>query len=102
MYELKDLLDMCVEYLEKNITDGNVVEIWSLAETLENEKLKKRALDYLGKKQKMMDVVPGLRETLKDPHFMESLVNYMSAQMELLAVALERAEVKIKLDGPWP
>jgi len=95
---------MCAEYLEKNIliADANVVEIWSLAETLENEKLKKRALDYLGKKQKMIDVVPGLRETLKDLQVMESLVNYMSAQMNLLAVELESAEVKIELNGCWP
>jgi len=104
MYDVKDLQDMCAEYLEKNIliADANVVEIWSLAETFDNKKLKERALDHLGEKKKMMDVVPGLRETLKDPHFMESLVNYMSAQMKLLAVELERAEVKIELNGCWP
>ena len=91
MYEVTDLHDLCAEYLEKNIADDNVVDIWAVAETTRNEKLKRKALEYLGKKEKMMMEIPRLNETFQDPQLMASLVNYMSARMTLSAAGKEEA-----------
>ena len=91
MYEVTDLHDVCAEYLEKNIADDNVVDIWAVAETTRNEKLKRKALDHLGKKEKMMMEIPRLNETFQDPQLMASLVNYMSARMTLSAAGKEEA-----------
>jgi len=77
--------------LEKNIADDNVVDIWAVAETTRNGKLKRKALDYLGKKEKMMMEIPRLNETFQDPQLMASLVNYMSARMTLSAAGKEEA-----------
>merc|ERR1712029_426293 len=37
MYQVKDLKADCTEYLKRNITDQNVIDVWLGAETLEDE-----------------------------------------------------------------
>merc|ERR1719300_286764 len=74
MYDVVLMRDSCIEHLLHNIKDSNVIDIWSAAETLGHDELKKRALDYLGKKGKKMLEVPGFRETFQSPQMLESLV----------------------------
>ena len=77
MYEVALTRDSCIEHLLNNIKDSNVIAIWSAAETMEHDGLKKRALDYLGKKGKNMLEVPGFRETFQSPQMIESLVQFL-------------------------
>jgi len=93
MYEVRILEDKCVEHLQKSIVDTNVVDIWSLADSIGNDKLKKVALHHLGMKKKMMMDVPGLREALESPHLRENLLMYLSSRM----TAREEEEINITL-----
>jgi len=86
MYQVTDLGDKCSEHLSKNIADANVLRIWSVAETIGNNQLRKRALDHLGKKKGKMLELPGLKEALETPQLRESLVTYLSARMNPDAV----------------
>ena len=83
MYEVKHLQDKCVEHMKKNIKDANVVEIWTGAEKMGNAELKKVTLEYLGKKQKQVLDVPGLKESLHSPQLRESLVMYLAANSRI-------------------
>ena len=52
-YDVKNLLEKCMEHLKKNVDDVNAVEVWTVAEAIGHEELKKVALEYLGKKKWM-------------------------------------------------
>merc|ERR1712029_635151 len=47
MYQVKDLKADCSEYLKRNITDENVVDVWLGAEALEDESLSSTAIEHL-------------------------------------------------------
>jgi len=47
MFQVKDLKADCSQYLKKNITDENVIDIWLGAETLEDESLSSTAIEHL-------------------------------------------------------
>merc|ERR1712112_516558 len=105
MYEMTITRDSCSKHLLNNIKDSNVIDIWSAAETLGHDELKKRALDYLGKKGKKMLEVPGFRETFQSPQMMESLVPFLvdgftPATEKLISVKVEgHGKSKRKVDG---
>jgi len=75
---MADMYEMTItrEFLN-NIKDSNVIEIWSAAETLGHAELKKKALDYLGKKGKKMLEVPGFKDTFQSPQMVETLVPFL-------------------------
>jgi len=77
MYQVKTLEEKCVLYFIETIQDTNAVDIWRVAEMIDNNKLKKVALDYLWKKGETMSDVPGLKETFQSPLLVESLVNFL-------------------------
>ena len=83
MYEVTILLDMCVEFLKKNIVDTNVVDIWSAAETTGSGRLKDVALNHLGRKgEKMLDV-PRMEEAYESPQMMKSLAKYQLMERQV-------------------
>merc|ERR1712088_1195711 len=63
MYDVKNLLEKCIEHLRKNVDDDNAVEVWAVAEAISHEDLKRVALKYLGKKKDKLLEVPGLEES---------------------------------------
>jgi len=80
MYDVKNLMEKCVEHLKKNVGDANAVEVWTVAEAIGHEELKKVALEHLGKKKDKLLEVAGMRESFQSPQLMESLVNYLIRQ----------------------
>ena len=79
MYQVKDLEDKCIQYLMKTIEDSVAVDIWSAAETIGNEDLKKVALNHFGKKSSVQLLqVPGLEESFQSPQLVKSLVTYLA------------------------
>merc|ERR1719259_701969 len=80
MYDLRSLLEMCIEHLRKNMDDGNAVEVWTVAEAIGHEDLKKVALEYLGKKKDKLLEVSGVEESFQEPQLVKSLVNYLIRQ----------------------
>merc|ERR1719259_1547214 len=80
MYDLRSLLEMCIEHLRKNMDDGNAVEVWTVAEAIGHEDLKKVALEYLGKKKEKLLEVSGVEESFQSPQLMKSLVNHLICQ----------------------
>jgi len=77
MYQVKNLEEKCIQYFIETIQDNNAVDIWKVAEMIDNDKLKKVALDYLWKKGETMSDVPGLKDTFHSPKLVESLVNFL-------------------------
>jgi len=79
MYDVKNLLLLCLGHLKKNVDDDNAIEVWTIADAIGNEELKDMALEYLVKKKDKMFEVPQLEESF---HFqsplMRSLFNYLN------------------------
>jgi len=105
-YEVKDLQDLCVRHLLNSIDDSNVVDIWMAAETIDNDKLREGALDYLGNQRNKLLDVPGLEESLESSHLAKSLVKFISHRIlpstssDLITVKVEcrRAGSRTYLD----
>ena len=81
MYEVTNLLEDCIAQVANSIVTDNVVDIWRVGENLGIHRLKKQALNHLGKDPKRMLKVPGLREALESAQLRESLVSYMAGRM---------------------
>merc|ERR1712029_468464 len=67
MYQVEDLKRDCSEYLLKNISDDNVMEVWLGAHTLENESLASTAIKHLAErpKGKSLKDVPGFVQSFQ-------------------------------------
>merc|ERR1712029_406741 len=50
MYQVKDLKADCSEYLKRNITDENMIDVWLGAEALEDENLSSTAIEHLAER----------------------------------------------------
>ena len=81
MYEVTNLLEDCIAQVANTIVTDNVVDIWRVGENLGIHRLKKQALNHLGKDPKRMLKVPGLKEALESAQLRESLVSYMAGRM---------------------
>jgi len=78
MYDVQNLLEMCIEHFKKNVDDANAVEVWTTAEAIGHEELKEAALGYLLKKEDNMLMVPQVEESYQhSPQLMKSLVKYL-------------------------
>jgi len=77
MYDVKNLLKKCVEHLRKNVDDTNAVEVWTVAEAIGHEELKKVALEHLGRQNEELLEVPGVKESFQSPQLVESLVKHL-------------------------
>merc|ERR1719187_2232140 len=82
MYDVKNLLQQCVEKW-KNVDDANAVEVWTVAEAIGHEELKKVALEHLWKKKDKLLEVAGMRESFQSPQLVESLVSYLTCLPDL-------------------
>ena len=78
-YQVDDLQTDCIEHLSKNLNKENVVETWIAANTIDCDKLKKAALDFLAKHFNQGDTsdFPGLYHSEKTFQLMEELHQYM-------------------------
>jgi len=47
MYQLQELQDDCIEYLQNHITRENAVEVWNLADICGSQKLKELAVKFM-------------------------------------------------------
>lgn len=90
MYQVKDLEDKCIQYLMKTIEDSVAVDIWSAAETIGNEDLKKVALNHFGKKSSgQLLQVPGLEESFQSLQLVKSLVTYLAQPKPPVTIGIQ-------------
>ena len=83
-YEVKKLQDDCVECLKDNIAKDNVVEVWMIAEMIEDESLREAAFMYFFDHPKDEDLlqIPGMNEAC-----VSSLVEFLLCHGDLLKMA---------------
>jgi len=83
-YAVKKLQDDCVECLKGNISKDNVVEVWMVAEMIEDESLREAAFMYFFSHPRDEDLleIPGMNEAC-----VNSLVDFLLCHSDLYKMA---------------
>merc|ERR1712029_322656 len=105
MYQVEDLKRDCSEYLLKNISDDNVMEVWLGAHTLENESLASTAIKHLAERPegKSLKDVPRLVEAFQsNDNIVYRLLDFLtdknsSVKEEIFNLKEENKQLKAKV-----
>ena len=104
LYQVDDLQIDCIEHLSKSLTKENVVESWTKASTIDCNKLKKAALDFLARHFNQGDTfdIPGLYHSDNTSRLMEELHRHLfrhkqqSADQGQIAKAMDILEKNVR------
>jgi len=92
LYQVKDLLKDCEEYLKSNLCDENVMNVWAHAEMCNNDSLSKSATKFLASRPNggiPLHEVPGFEEAFESHKQARDLLKVMSEQNSMM-----REEIK--------
>jgi len=83
MYQVEDLKMDCTEFLKKNLTDDNVMEVWMGTHSLDVKSLSAAVLEHLADRPsgKSLKDIPGFSEAFQSPkNPLKDLVELLSEQ----------------------